>query len=84
MNSNHNLAQVFDSRKKSSRLDLELAIVPRETPGLAAAIRVLELSHDRARREAVCCEPLGVEHDSYLPGLAPNDLGLRNVVERLE
>ena len=59
VNSDHNLTQIFETRKESARLDLELAIVARETPGLAAAIRALELSDDRARREAVCCEPLG-------------------------
>ncbi len=84
VNSDHDLTQVFETREESACFDLKLAIVARKTTGLAAAVRVLELSHDRARRKAVCREPLRVEHDSYLPRLPADDLRLRNVVERLE
>ena len=81
MNSYHNLTQVFETREKGARFDLELAIVTGETTRLAAAVCVLKLSRDRARRKAVCREPLCVEHYSYLPRLPPYDLGLRNIVE---
>src|SRR5262249_59735798 len=80
----HDLIQILEIRKENPRLHLELAIAPRETPGLAAAIRVLELCHDRGRREPVCCKPLRIEHDSYLPRFASDDVSLRNAIERLK
>src|SRR5262252_4717315 len=49
VNSHHDVMQIFESGKESSGLDLELAIVPCETPGLPAAVHVLELCHNRSR-----------------------------------
>ena len=84
VNPDHNLTQVFETREKSACLDLKLVIATRKTTGLATPVRVLELLHDRARRNAVGREPLCVDHYSYLPGLPADDLGLRNVIERLQ
>src|SRR5208337_5299129 len=84
VNSHYNLTQVVETRKKSSCFDLKLAIVARKTAGLATAVRVLELPHDRARCKAIGCQPLSVEHDTYLPRLPADDLRLGNVVERFE
>src|SRR5260370_37064404 len=80
VNPDHDLAQIFETREKSTCFDLKLAIVARETTGLAAAVCALKLCHDCARRKAVCREPLCVEHYPYLPGLPADDLVLRNVV----
>src|SRR5271166_5649830 len=84
VNPDHDLTQVVETREKSSSFDLKLAIVARKTAGLATAVRVLELPYDRARCKAVGRETLCVEHDSYLPRLPTDDLGLRDIVERLE
>jgi hypothetical protein len=84
VNSDHDASQIFEACKEGARLDLKLAIASREAPGLAAAICALELCHDRARCKAVCCKALRIEHHSYLPRLASDDLGFRNTVERLE
>src|SRR5579864_6158814 len=84
MNADHDLTQVFETREEGACLDLKLAIVARKTTGLAAAVRALKLSDDCARCEPIGCQPLCVEHYTYLPGLPADDLGLRNVVERLE
>src|ERR1035438_5939759 len=62
VNPDHDLTQVFETRKKSACFDLQLAIVASKPAGLAAAFRVLELPNDCARCKAVGREPLSVEH----------------------
>src|SRR5438309_10305323 len=84
MYSDDYLTQIVDARKEDSSIDLQFAIIARETADLGAAVRALQLCDDSRWRQAVAGQTLCVEHNPDLSGLSSDDSRFRYAIERLK